>query len=213
MRATLRISSLAILTVIYPALCATAHAAGVPGGDWPCVQREMPHISAGMVWTGGEIDPNDKSWSNDAAVAPKVAEIGSRRKSAEDAIALIDKFAADLKDNRTTQLKLLFTGVLQRLNAERDQIMNGIKRFAHKQTALADLIKQSSAELEALSRKPSLTEEEKRKRTELQEQLSWDERIYDERRKSLRYVCETPVELEKRMFQIGRHVSELISKK
>jgi len=48
-------------------------------------------------------------------------------------------------------------------------------------------------------------------RDELNEQIDWDTRIYEEREQSLRYVCETPVLLEQRLFQIGRHVSQLVS--
>jgi len=42
----------------------------------------------------------------------------------------------------------------------------------------------------------------------LSEQLNWDTRVYDEREQSLRYVCETPVLLEQRLFALGRHIAE-----
>src|SRR5262245_23841339 len=178
--------------------------------DWPCVQREMPQISAGMVWTGGAIDADDQSWSTDERIAPKVAEVSSRRKTVEEAIAAIDQFAAGLKEDRTRLLTALFTGVLQNVNTERRKIMAGIKRYARKQASLADRIKERSIQRAALSQKPAPSDEDKRKLAELEEQITWDTRIYDEREQSLRYVCEAPVLLEQRLFQIGRHVSQMV---
>src|SRR5262249_10003169 len=153
---------------------------------------EIPEISPGMVWAGGQIDTNDQSWSTDPLVSPKVSEVSSRRKSVEEAIATIDAFAAGLKDDRTRLLTQLFTGVLQRVNAERGQIINGIKRYARKQSALANAIKDKSIERAKLAAKPSPTQDEQKQLADLDEQLTWDDRIYQERQQSLRYVCETP---------------------
>lgn len=36
--------------------------------------------------------------------------------------------------------------------------------------------------------------------------LKWDARIFDERRRSLTYVCEVPTLLERRVFEIGRRI-------
>jgi hypothetical protein len=180
-------------------------------GDWPCVQREVPEISAGVVWSGGAIDPEDRSWSTDEKIAPKVAEVSSRRKTVEEAIAAIDQFAASLTEDRNRLLTGLFIGVLQNVNAERRKIMGGIKRYARKQAALANRIKERSIQRAELSRKDVPSEDEKRKLAELDEQITWDTRIYDDREQSLRYVCETPVLMEQRLFQIGRHISQLVS--
>ena len=38
----------------------------------------------------------------------------------------------------------------------------------------------------------------------LEEQLDWDERIYTDRAKSLTYVCESPVIIEKRLYAISQ---------
>jgi hypothetical protein len=180
-------------------------------GDWPCVQREVPEISAGVVWSGGDIDPEDRSWSTDEKIAPKVAEVSSRRKTVEEAIASIDQFAASLTEDRNRLLTGLFVGVLQNVNAERRKIMGGIKRYARKQAALANRIKERSIQRAELGRKDSPSEDEKRRLAELDEQITWDTRIYDDREQSLRYVCETPVLMEQRLFQIGRHISQLVS--
>ena len=171
----------------------------------------MPEISAGIVWSGGAIDAEDHSWSSDEKIAPKVAEVSSRRKTVEEAIAAIDQFAASLTEDRNRLLTGLFIGVLQNVNAERSKVMGGIKRYARKQAALANRIKERSIQRAELSRKDSPSDDEKRKLAELDEQITWDTRIYDDREQSLRYVCETPVLMEQRLFQIGRHISQLVS--
>jgi hypothetical protein len=163
------------------------------------------------VWSGGAIDAEDQSWSSDEKIAPKVAEVSSRRKTVEEAIAAIDQFAASLTEDRNRLLTGLFVGVLQNVNAERRKVMGGIKRYARKQAALANRIKERSIQRAELSRKDSPSEDEKRKLAELDEQITWDTRIYDDREQSLRYVCETPVLMEQRLFQIGRHISQLVS--
>lgn len=206
MKPTLPIAVLAVL-----AFSSAAQATAGAKNDWPCIQREVPQISAGMVWSGGPLDAEDKSWLSEPRVAPMVLEVTSRRKTPEEAVATIDAFAASLKEDRATLLTALFAGTFQRVNAERSQIMGGIRRYARKQAGLADLIKQRSVQRAELNQKPSRTEEEQRKLAELSEQIDWDTRIYDEREQSLRYVCETPVLLEQRLFQIGRHISQLVS--
>ena len=45
----------------------------------------------------------------------------------------------------------------------------------------------------------------------LEEQLDWDERIYRDRAKSLTYVCETPVLLEKRLFALAQILQKFVS--
>ncbi|MGB0085505.1 MAG: hypothetical protein WBP94_09060 [Rhodomicrobiaceae bacterium] len=206
----MRIATIALLIAFSPTLAAAAPPAG-NDPDWPCIQREIPQISAGMVWAGGPLDPDDQSWSADPLVAPKVSEVSSRRKTVEEAIAAIDAFAAGLKDDRARLLTALFTGVLQRINVERSQILAGIKRYARKQAALANAIKDKSIERAKLASEPSPSPEAQKRRADLDEQLTWDDRIYQERQQSLRYVCETPVLLEQRLFQIGRHISQLVS--
>ena len=73
--------------------------------------------------------------------------------------ALIDEFAAGLKENRTESLRALFIGTLQRVNAERRQVMGGIKRYARRQAALADQIRAKSLEEASLTRQSPLTDE------------------------------------------------------
>ena len=50
------------------------------------------------------------------------------------------------------------------------------------------------------------TEAEQSERADLQEILDWDTRIFQEREHSLTYVCDLPVQIERRAFALGREI-------
>ena len=130
---------------------AQALAAGDPANpDWPCVQRKVPSISASMIWSGPEIRNEDRRWEEQSDIADLVRRISSRRLPLEEAFAAIDSFAATLGIDRTERLTLLFTGLLQTVNAERSEIMQGIERYTRRQRELAARINAERAELDAL---------------------------------------------------------------
>ena len=185
-------------------------AADVQDPDWPCVQRKVPSISAGMVWDGPEIANDDKRWLEQADIGDLVGKIASRRMPLEEAYAMIDGFAATLGSDRNERLTLLFTGLLQTINAERSEIMRGIERYARRQRELADKIKSERTELDALRAKQSLTDEEAVKMRDREKAFQWDARVFAERRELLSYVCESPVLLEQRIFSLARHVMGLL---
>ena len=43
---------------------------------------------------------------------------------------------------------------------------------------------------------------------ELVSRVEWSTRIFEDRRKSIRYVCEVPVQIEQRLFALGRAVQQ-----
>jgi hypothetical protein len=178
--------------------------------DWPCVQRKVPSISAGMGWAGPEIAEDDRRWQEHADIAELVGRISSRRTPLEEAYAAIDNFAATLGTDRNERLTLLSTGLLQTINAERSQIILGIERYARRQKELADKIKAERADLDALHAKLDPSEEESARIKDLEKAFQWDTRVFDERRESLTYVCESPVLLEQRIFSLARHVMGLL---
>ena len=90
------------------------------------------------------------------------------------------------------------------MNAERGSIIDGIQRYARRQVKLAARLQ---GQIEELNRLPGDgTEEQKAKRRELEERHLWDTRIYEERERSLSYICEQPVLLEQRIFALAREI-------
>ena len=178
---------------------------------WPCVQRKVPLISIGVVWSGQKLDEKSSAWASNSDVAALVAVTTSRRISIDEAKAKIAAFAKTLEVDRAQKLLELFTGQFQTINRERRDIVRGIGRYAKRQIALSGAIKATAQKLDALRAKRALTDNEKKHRDTLQEKLNWDTRIYDDREKSLQFVCETPVLLEQRLYAFGKQISALIA--
>lgn len=199
----------ALILLFLPAIIASPPALGASdreNPDWPCIQRKVPVISAGVVWAGPEVQENGKAWKESARIAALVRTISVRRLPIEEANAEIDRFAATIEKDNDAQLTLLFSGVLQTINAERTVIVAGIERYARRQVALADKIKAATTELNALRTKQDRSEAEQTNIMKVEEQILWDSRVFDERQQSLSYVCESPVLLEQRLFALSRQI-------
>jgi hypothetical protein len=192
--------------VLFGLTCGVAPAADPRDPDWPCIQRKIPVVSAGMMWAGPEVDEKDRSWRNAPPVADLVHRLAQRRLSIERAREEIDSFAGGLQGDRDPRLTMLFTGLLQVINAERSDIIAGIERYARRQTALADNIKVKIQSLNGLRAKSPSSEADRAEAETLEQQLLWDTRVFDERERSLSYVCELPVLMEQRLFALARQI-------
>ena len=172
--------------------------------DWPCVQRKVPTMSFGQVWSGPPLDDAARTWRDDKAVAELVPTIVARRTSMEEAKAAIADFAQRAGAEKNQKLSRLFAGAFEELNDQRTRIIAGIERYARKQRALSDRIKEESQRIAASQKGMAAQMSPEGQRD--QQALDWDTRVYDERAQSLTYVCETPVILEQRAFDLGREI-------
>jgi hypothetical protein len=89
------------------------------------------------------------------------------------------------------------------LNAQRDEVMNGIERFSRKQKTAADDIRAEAQKLREMQDKPDA---DPAQNEELVSRLAWQTRIFEDRRKSTSYVCDVPVLIEKRLFDLGNAI-------
>jgi len=192
---------LGLLAIVGP-----SRAADPESPDWPCIQRKIPEISAGMMWAGPAVQEQDRSWRRDESLAALVGEFAERRLPIEAAKLRIDDFAAGLGADKAQKLTLLFTGLLQSINAVRGEIIEGIERYTRRQRVLADKVRSMTVELGALRAKTAASDDERAAARKLEEELVWQTRIFDEREQSLTYVCESPVLLEQRLFALARQI-------
>ncbi len=198
MRAKLH-QTVAITMIFLGLLGGTAFSASFDDPDWPCIQRKVPTLSIGQMWSGAQPAGD---WRADPEVRRLAETMAVRRTTLEEVKEMASTFAATLPTaDRPAKMALLFSGVLDRIGIERSQVISGIGRYAHKQAELADRVKQREAEIKTLSDAP---QPDLDKIEELQDNLNWDIRVYRERAQSLTYVCETPVLLEQRAFEIAR---------
>lgn len=173
--------------------------------DWPCIQAKVVELSIGQMWAGPEVTDDIRALARSDEIRAAAGPLVARRNTPEEAEAMIADFAARLGDDKADQLTALFVAVFNQISHERGQIITGIGRYAHKQTALSQQIEGKRQELAALD---AVSEDSKNldRIEELQDTLVWDERIYNDRRQSLTYVCETPVLLEQRAFALARAI-------
>ncbi len=197
-----------VLAAIVVLLSGESLPASETKSDWPCIQRLVPLVSAGMVWAGPALD-DVPDWRSDPDIATLAGELSNRALPLEEAEARIEGFADAQGADKDRRLTMLFAGILDTINGERSSVIDGIKRYARRQQALAARIESTLAELDALPRDGGSPEQEAR-RLELSERNLWDSRIYEERERSLAYLCETPVLLEQRVFVLGRTVQNVL---
>jgi hypothetical protein len=205
-----RIAVLVLAAALLGGLVGSAAAAG-QDPDWPCIQRKVSEISPAQVWSGPPLDAGEDSWRSDDALAGLSAAIASRRTEMADAKAKIADFATAAGTDRNSRLTQLFAGILANVNAERSSIMAGIGRYARRQHALAEKIAGEAAALDKLPPRGG-TDDEIAHREELTEAQEWDTRIFRERERSLRYVCELPTLLEQRAFALGKEIAAQLKK-
>jgi hypothetical protein len=183
------------------ALPPSAAAAAGDDPDWPCIQRLLPEIAAGMIWTGPPLDSVNGT-AGDARLEHLAEELAARRVPLAEAEQQVAAFAAPLAaEARSTELTGLFARTLAIINRDRASIIEGIKRFARGQQALADKIAEQNAQLHQIQPQQIV------ERDALIAERDWDIRIYDDRQSSLTYLCEQPVLLDQRAFALARAIA------
>lgn len=174
--------------------------------DWPCVQAKVPDISLAAVWTGPPLDDVAGKWKDNPNAATLVAKLAARRTPLEDANKAITEYLGSAAD-KTASGKLLFAGLFESLNAQRSQVMNGLERITRKQRDAADRIRADTLALQALQ---GDAKNDPTKVEELGNQLTWQTRIFEDRRRVIRFVCEVPTAIDQRLFALGRTIQQEI---
>ena len=176
--------------------------------DWPCQQLKVPGIAIASVWNGPPIEIGDAAKPADAKQAELVSRLAARRTPIEDARKLVADYIVGTDPEKQEKAKTLFASLYSTLNAQRDEVMNGIERFSRKQKAAADDIRAEAQKLREMQDKadadPAQTED-------LVSRLAWQTRIFEDRRKSTSYVCDVPVLIEKRLFDLGNAIQGVMN--
>jgi DNA polymerase III alpha subunit len=173
--------------------------------DWPCNQVKVPEISVAAVWAGPAIDEVGNAWEEDAAIKDLIARLAARRTPLEDAQKAISDFITGTESQRQKKAKLVFAGLFKTLNHERSEVMQGIERYFRKQREFSDQIRSTILQLRELQDRP---DPDQSRIDELTNRVEWDTRIFEERRKTINFVCEVPVVIEQRLFSLARTIQQ-----
>ncbi len=173
--------------------------------DWPCVQAKVPEISLAAVWAGPPLDDVAEKWKNDARIGALVSKLGARKTPIEEAKQAATEFLAGSSAEKAAAGKLLFAGLFDTLNAQRSSVLNGLERVTRKQREAADKIRATTQALQELQ---SASPPDQPKIDELNNQLVWEARIFEDRRRVITFVCEVPTTIERRLFALGRVIQQ-----
>jgi len=174
--------------------------------DWPCVQAKVPDISVAAVWDGPPIEQAADTWQSDPEIKDLVARLAARRTPMDEAQKSIADFLGRDASARTDKGKRLFAGLLETLNSRRSEIMNGLERLARREKALAEQIRFDTSALYDLQDK---SPPDQARIDELVTRIEWNRRIFEDRRQSIKYACEVPVIIEKRLFALSRLIQQV----
>jgi hypothetical protein len=173
--------------------------------DWPCVQAKVPEISLAAVWAGPPLDDAIEKWKNDAKVSALVPKLAARRTPLEEAKKAVTEFLSGSATEKTETGKLLFAGLFETLNAQRNSVLNGLERVTRRQREAADKIRSDTLALQALQ---AASPPDQPKIDELSNQLIWETRIFEDRRRVIGFVCEVPTAIDQRLFALGRVIQQ-----
>ncbi|MDB5565038.1 MAG: hypothetical protein JWP84_1604 [Tardiphaga sp.] len=173
--------------------------------DWPCAQAKVPEVSLAAVWAGPPLDDVANKWKDDATVNALVSRLAARRTPLDEAEKTIAEFLSGATPEKSERGKLLFAGLFDTLNAQRSSVMNGLERVTRKQREAADSIR---AETLALHAQQDAATPDQAKIEQLGNQLLWQTRIFEDRRRVIKFVCEVPVAIDQRLFALGRMIQQ-----
>ena len=175
--------------------------------DWPCRQLKVPTLSAAAIWAGPPIGDVGNAWEDTPGLRELVARLAARRTPMSEAEKDIASYLTGAPAEKQEKAKLLFAGLLDTLNAQRTQVMNGLERSYRKQKQFAETIRENTNKLRELQ---DAGNADPAKIEELGRQIEWDTRIFEDRRKTTTFACEAPIEIEKRLFALSRAIQNAL---
>jgi hypothetical protein len=186
-------SALILIGVAGPAL-----AADPTDPDWPCIQRKVEHLSIGVMWP--------HPIPEEAAPLPEglgdvAAQLALRRVSETEAQALVAQVAAENPEYGLDDYGRVFQDTFGHIDRQRSEIIAGISRYAQNQARLSDEIEALRAEMAGLEAAEAPDFD---RMDEVEAEIDWRIRIFNDRNRALTYVCESPVLLEQRAYAIAQ---------
>jgi hypothetical protein len=175
--------------------------------DWPCAQAKVPEISLAAVWAGPPLGDAEEKWKNDPKISALVEKVAARKTPLDDAQKAVTEFLSTPGTDKMATGKLVFAGLFEQLNAERSSVMGGLERVTRKQRQAADKIRGDTLALQALQ---DATPPDQPKIDELGNQLVWETRIFEDRRRVVKFVCDVPTAIDQRLFVLGRTIQQEI---
>lgn len=188
-------------------VAAQAAAVAKSESNWPCVQAKVHTIDSAAVWDGPALDGLPQ-WSDDNTLSDVARTAVSRRTPMPDAEKAIETYAKSVPDaERDQKLTVLFAGVLDTANVQRNSIIGGIERYQKRQRSNAKEIEsQGEAIADLESKAPSDLTQPFPELDTAREKYDWFTRVFQERQANIPIACELPTLIEQRVFALARAI-------
>jgi len=168
----------------------------------------VPRLAAATYWNGPlSVDPG--SWRAESEVGGLVGRLAPRRVSTQQGLAEIATFAHNLSGDRSRRLALAFGGLLEETDRQRTSLIEELREIGRRQRQLADLVARLATELNSVP--ADAQGEAVSRRIDLQQRYDFTVRNFEEIQRTIRYACETPVELDARLGAWARALQEAAS--
>jgi hypothetical protein len=164
-------------------------------------------LSAAAIWAGPPIDNVGNAWEQAPGLPELVARLAARRTPMTEAEKEIANYLTGTAEEKQGKAKLLFAGLLETLNTQRTQVMNGLERANRKQKEFAGTIREEVEKIRRLQDSPAPDQPQIE---ELGRQIEWETRIFEDRRKTMSFACEVPIEIEQRLFALSRAIQSAL---
>lgn len=197
--------SIVALALVVFASTADARPSGPVDPNWPCQAVRVPSLKVAQVWPGPPIDGATGVWRDDEDVAALVHEIAQRRVTLNEAQARIQTFAQRAGADRQAKLLKVVAGLFSVMNAERSSVIDGLDRAGARQKELAATLRDDNERLQQLQ---SGANDSAAQTNQLQQKVTWEAEVFQDRRQSLRYACDVPRKIEQRLLALAKTVSQ-----
>ena len=185
----------------------TTHAQ-IPGQnpDWPCAQRLVQTLVPGSYWTGPTV-PQHTNWRDDEKIFALATDIVDRDTPDADALAKLNVYADSIPaDKRATDIPLLFGALVDQTNDQRSILIQRIEQIGHRQREMGDTISKISNQVDASPATDPGHDDLVGKR-------DFDIRVFKETQLTMRYACEAPANMERRLGEFAKALESKLPSK
>lgn len=175
--------------------------------DWPCQQIKVPQLSLAAAWSGPALDRQQDGWRQDPQVVDLVQELAQRRVPIEQAQDKIRAFVVQTGKDIQPKLLELLAGLFSVLNDERSTVIAGLDRFGARQKELASELRDDNERLRAMQADPAAKASDV---DQMAQRVTWEARVFQDRRQALSYACDVPGKIEQRLFALARIIREVV---
>lgn len=198
-----------LITTVAVLMTPTAATAQMSDPEWPCIQVFVPEVMLAVQWPNILEESEVGLWKEDPAIAKLAGQLGEIDEFTDVEREIIGEFAESVPEaDRTAVLNKLADGVVAVTNKRRSLFMKGIKKYTRQQISISRQLEEKLnlvADLEKKTDDASVAQ-----LAELEENLHWHQRVYDQREQSIIALCERPVEIEEHLSGVMREIASYL---